>query len=205
MRTSSWFPAAFSFTPSCYHFPSYQILKRSKDCFKVQNPCAYGTKGAKNRRSAAIWQGGIRPTRNNATELSLMRAKQALQSFDLVLLTETLSQQAQMVSDMFQVPLDVVPLGKHRVTTSRPRAGNTSHAQTYTPRGLSNGQGFSKYKSSLIQKAPKLYNLLYELNTYDVALYDYARRLNAALVDQWKVEKTHYHTRRMPSTHRTTR
>ena len=148
-----------------WKFKRQELAKRLNDCDKTRNPCHYG----------GGYNGGIR-TRHNVTGKSLVHAKQALESYDLVLLTETFSNsdQARMVADAVRVPTKVNSLESRKANVGRNRYNKTK---------------FEGYKSLLKKTAPHIYAILERYTYYETQLYEHAKILNKRITDQWKLEQ----------------
>jgi hypothetical protein len=134
---------------------------------KWQNgPCSYGS----------ARYGGAQPNHNVTLE-SLQRAKAALKEFDVMLLTETLSEpeQAAMVADMLGVPESVATLAKQR-------------ANAKTDVTTAKSAVFKGYGDMLNRNAPDLYELLRSTSELDMKLYEHAVEVNRANTERWRRE-----------------
>jgi hypothetical protein len=129
-------------------------------------PCSYGS----GRYGGA-------QANHNVTLESLQRAKAALKEFDLVLLTETLSQQEQaaMVANIVGVPESVATLAKQR--------SNAKTDVTTTKSAV-----FKGYGDMLNRNAPDLYELLRSTSELDIELYEHAIEVNRAKTERWRTE-----------------
>mmetsp|Transcript_14419 Transcript_14419/g.29835 ORF Transcript_14419/g.29835 Transcript_14419/m.29835 type:complete len:483 (+) Transcript_14419:2927-4375(+) len=129
--------------------------------------CPHGCDGPCNYDAAAWGKVG---------QLELDRAKSALESFDLVMITETMDQedQARMVSNVMGVPFSFADTGaQERITNVKKSTREKTHY----------------YRDMLAQTSNKTLDLLVEMNRLELELYDHAVLLNGLMTEKWKLEK----------------
>ncbi|KAL3924156.1 MAG: hypothetical protein SGILL_001219 [Bacillariaceae sp.] len=139
----------------------------NKSLSRLNLPCAYGTASYSGGTSAA---GLIDDER-------LRKAQIALSRFDLVLITESMANQAEMVADMLGVPIQ-----------------NASLARKSADKRLTNSKGKnSEMKLKLVDelaiRAPKAFQLLKNATKYESRLYKYAVTLSQSRFSQWEKER----------------
>lgn len=118
--------------------------------------------------------GGAR-TNHTVDSTALEHAKAAVREFEILLLTETLSQpeQAAMVAHMVGVPESVATLARQRSNTK------TNVAQ-------SKSAVFKGYGDMVKRHDANLYELLRSTSELDIELYDYAVQMNREKTERWK-------------------
>ena len=128
--------------------PSKPNNMTGRQITRQSGPCSYGS-GT---------YGGARPNHNVTLE-SLQRAKAALNEFDLVLLTETLSkpEQAAMVADSVGVPERVVTLATQRLNSNTKKNSKTKKSAV-----------FKGYGDMICRNDPDLYELLRSTSELDI-------------------------------------
>jgi len=134
-------------------------------------PCSYGNH----------WRGGIRGGFAIIDE-SLERAKTVLRSFDIVLITETLSDDAtvQMMADVTGVPLGHGGLDEKKVKKVRMSGQAMATVE----------QKMTYYQSILKEaKADDILELIERHSQYEMLLYEEAIHINQGIMEQWKEEK----------------
>ena len=137
-------------------------------------PCSYGNH----------WRGGIRGGRPITAE-SLDRAKSVLRSFDVVLITEMMSEDdtVQMMADITGVPLGSANNGASLLTDEKKvRASGQAMATVE--------QKMTYYQSILKSaNADDMLKLVERHSQYEILLYEEATRINREIVAQWKEER----------------
>ena len=135
-------------------------------------PCSYGDH----------WRGGIRGG-HTVTEESLERAKTVLGSFDIVLITETMSGEdaVLMMADVTGVPLD-------NGSIRRDEKNIGLHA---SDRATATAEQRLTYYQSILKEAEAadMLELIEKHSQYEMLLYDEAIRLNQKIIEQWKEER----------------
>lgn len=137
-------------------------------------PCSYGDH----------WRGGIRGG-HTVTEESLERAKTVLRSFDIVLITETMSGEdaVLMMADVTGVPLD-----NGGISLRRDEKNIGLHASDRATATVE--QRLTYYQSILKEaEAADMLELIEKHSQYEMLLYDEAIRLNKKIIEQWKEER----------------
>jgi len=101
----------------------------------------------------------------------MMRAKKVLEQFDIVLLTETMGNRewSELLSDAFSVPLTVDS------AETKKKNENIRHGRLVL--------------DGMKQMIPETFKLLKERSHYEMALYQYAVKLNKRLLNQWRQER----------------
>ena len=124
--------------------------------------------------------GGV-PAWGDVNAVALERAIHVLESFDLVLLAETMTSdpdQLEMVAGVLDVPENVTSLA--------------SHAKNVVEKGRDS-------RSALLEgiklEIPHTYELLRRRCKFERELYEHAVRINQRLLVQWRMEKSSFKER----------
>ena len=133
-------------------------------CSYGSSPCRYGGKRL-SRGGVAV---GVKSTDNVQSQ----RAMQVLESFDVVLLTETFDEieQAEFVADVLSVPLVNASLASMKKLNVRTAKGKS-------------------YQDILRKTAPELIGLIASHSSFEMKLYQHAVKLNAVAIRRWREEK----------------
>lgn len=137
-------------------------------------PCSYGNH----------WRGGIRGGRE-VTDESLAKAKSVLRNFDVVLITEMMSEDntVQMMADITGVPLGnknngaSLLIDEKKVRSSGQAMATVEQKMTY-------------YQSILKEaEADDMLKLIERHSQYEILLYEEATQINREIVAQWTEER----------------
>ena len=137
-------------------------------------PCSYGNH----------WRGGIRGG-GEITGESLERAKSILRNFDVVLITEMMSEE-----DTVQMMADItgVPLGKGNNCASL--LTDEKKVRAFGEAIATVEQKMTHYQSILKEaKADDMLQLIERHSQYEILLYEEAKQINREIVAQWKEER----------------
>mmetsp|Transcript_63285 Transcript_63285/g.187091 ORF Transcript_63285/g.187091 Transcript_63285/m.187091 type:complete len:436 (-) Transcript_63285:29-1336(-) len=149
-------------------------LERNEGVYSCINgcdaPCVYGGAGG-------TWQRGVSAGHRIGKEEQL-KAMKVLESFDVVLLTETMGEemQAEFVADVMGVPLANASIaGLHM--KAKPEANSVSNERHYT------------YQEIVQRTAPEVLEVLEHHSRFEMDLYKHAVSLNGKMIKEWKLEK----------------
>lgn len=130
-------------------------------------PCQYGNG----------FRAGVPVNWDVLSDIHLERAVQTLDSFDVVLLTETVSEPVQL---SFLADVTSVPLDKASAFLGNSNARIVQHNAAARQNG---------YQEILREAAPELIDLLLNHSRLEMELYQHAIERNLKLIQQWKEEK----------------
>ena len=137
-------------------------------------PCSYGNH----------WRGGFRGG-GEITNQSLKKAKSVLRNFDVVLITEMMSEDntVQMMADITGVPLGNQNNGASLlIDEKKVRASGQAMATVE--------QKMTYYQSILKKaKVDDMLKLIERHSQYEILLYEEATQINREIVAQWKEER----------------
>lgn len=139
-------------------------------------PCSYGNSPC--RHSGKLSRGGVAMGVKPTDKVQNQRAMQVLESFDVVLLTETFDEleQAEFVADVFNVPLVNASLA------------NMKKLNVRIDRSTAKGK-YNTYQDVLRKTAPELIELVASHSSFEMELYQHAVKLNTEGIRRWREEK----------------
>jgi|SaaInl74LU_5_DNA_1037368.scaffolds.fasta_scaffold13833_2 hypothetical protein len=170
-------PLLYNGKPESTCFQNFRQPLRNKCPSRgCDGPCSYGSSPC--RHSGNLSRGGVAVGVKLSDNVQNQRAMQALESFDVVLLTETFDEieQAEFVADVFNVPLMNASLANVKKLNVRIDRSNAK-------------EKYNTYQDVLRMTAPELIGLIASHSRFEMELYQHAMKLNAEGIQRWKDEK----------------
>ncbi len=161
---------------TCFHWEERKKHLRNRCTSRgCDGPCSYGSSPCRSRKLSS---GGVAVGTKISDNVQSQRAMQVLESFDVVLLTETFDEkeQAEFVADVLNVPLVNASLAKMEKLNVRIDRSTAK-------------ERYNTYQDIVGKTAPELIDLIASHSKFEMELYKHAMKLNAEGIQRWKDEK----------------